>query len=164
MLENILTHPTSKLTCVDPWRGEIVHNGKRINFAEVEKEFDKNTSSFKKQLIKVKSDSAPWLATNRDIKYDFIYIDGDHNPQAVMLDLLLSFKLLKSGGIMGIDDYGWDRRDPSAWLSYYSNSHSAYAVDWFLPLYKDYFQLLEKSNKVWLKKNPEFRNYNEIYE
>jgi predicted O-methyltransferase YrrM len=164
MFENILTHPTSTLTCIDPWKGEIVVRGTTINFSEMEKHFDKNTKPFKKQLIKIKSESAQWLAANRKTKYDFIYIDGDHAPQAVMLDLLLSFKLLKIGGIMGIDDYGWDRHDPDSWHAYRSQTHSAYAVDWFLPLYTDYMQVLEKSNKVWLMKNPTHRIYDEIYE
>jgi predicted O-methyltransferase YrrM len=164
MLENILTHPTSKLTCIDPWKGETFFNDKKIYFSDVEKEFDQNTSQFKKQLIKVKSDSAPWLAVNRDAKYDFIYIDGDHMPQAVMLDLLLSFKLLKPGGIMGIDDYGWGNSDSQAWLAYYSQSHSAIAVDWFLQLYKDSLQILAKGSKVWIRKHYNHRRYNEIYE
>lgn len=164
MLENILTHPTSKLTCIDPWKGETFFNNKKIYFSDVEKEFDQNTSQFKKQIIKVKSDSAPWLAVNRDVQYDFIYIDGDHMPQAVMLDLLLSFKLLKPGGIMGIDDYGWDKSDSQAWLAYYSQSHSAIAVDWFLQLYKDSINILEKGNRVWIKKHYNHRRYNEIYE
>lgn len=164
MLENILTHPTSRLTCVDPWKGETMFQRSRINFSDIEKEFDENTKDFKKQLIKVKSDSVPWLANNRENRYDFIYVDGDHMPQAVMLDLLLSFKLLKPGGIMGIDDYGWDRTDSHAWLAYYSQSHSAIAVDWFLQLYKDHLHIVEKNQKVWIIKNYNHRRHDEVYE
>ena len=164
MLENILTHPTSKLTCVDPWKGDTVFNGERIYFSDIEKEFDENTKAFGNQIIKVKSDSAPWLATNRDVKYDFIYIDGDHMPQAVMLDLLLSFKLLKRHGIMGLDDYGWDATDTAGWMAWRYNSHSAIAVDWFLQLYKEHIVILEKGSKVWLRKHYSHRRHDEIYE
>ena len=37
---------------------------------------------------------------------DFIYIDGSHEAEDVLLDGLLCWKLLKKGGIMVFDDYG----------------------------------------------------------
>ena len=38
MLENILTDESSKLTCVDPWNGNIVHED--FDFNDVEKAFE----------------------------------------------------------------------------------------------------------------------------
>ena len=40
-------------------------------------------------------------------KYDLIYIDGDHHAEAVYLDLVLSWEILKPGGILAGDDYNW---------------------------------------------------------
>ena len=164
MLENILTNETSKLTCIDPWKGETVFNNQKINFLDVEKEFDNKMINFKKQIIKAKSDSAVWLTNNRNIQYDFIYIDGDHMPQAVMLDLLLSFKLLKPHGIMAMDDYGWDHDDNHTFQAYKENSHSAIAIDWFLQLYKNQIQIMSKNHKVWIRKIFNHKRTNEFYE
>lgn len=37
-------------------------------------------------------------------EFDFIYIDGDHTAAAVLEDLVLSFSLVKSGGVILCDD------------------------------------------------------------
>ena len=97
-IENILTDKTSKLTCVDPWNGNIVHEA--FDFSDVEAAFDQQLEPFKDQLIKQKAYSDEWLMKNRSKQYDFIYIDGDHMPQAFLMDALLSWELLKPGGIM----------------------------------------------------------------
>jgi predicted O-methyltransferase YrrM len=39
--------------------------------------------------------------------FDVIYIDGSHYAADVLSDAVLSFPLLKSGGIMIFDDYQW---------------------------------------------------------
>lgn len=38
-------------------------------------------------------------------QYDFIYIDGSHQSMERFADVLLAWPLLKSGGILGINDY-----------------------------------------------------------
>jgi predicted O-methyltransferase YrrM len=39
------------------------------------------------------------------IKFDFIYIDGDHTAKGTISDAIRAFSLLKEGGIMIFDDY-----------------------------------------------------------
>jgi predicted O-methyltransferase YrrM len=41
-------------------------------------------------------------------EYDIIYIDGDHHSHSVLEDAILSWPLLKKGGIMIFDDYMWN--------------------------------------------------------
>jgi len=43
--------------------------------------------------------------------FDIIYIDGNHEPEYVLEDAVLSFRKLKKGGIMVFDDYGWGGPD-----------------------------------------------------
>jgi hypothetical protein len=45
------------------------------------------------------------------IFFDIIYIDGNHEPEYVLEDAVLSFRKLKKNGIMIIDDYGWGGPD-----------------------------------------------------
>ena len=94
MLSNILTHKSSTLTCVDIWFNPFA-----------EKVFDRETSRFDNQIIKEVAWSKEWLKNNQDKKFDFIYIDGDHSAEAVKNDIELSWNILKSNGIMAIDDY-----------------------------------------------------------
>ena len=37
--------------------------------------------------------------------FDIIYIDGNHEPEYVLEDAVLSFRKLKPGGIIIFDDY-----------------------------------------------------------
>ena len=39
--------------------------------------------------------------------YDIIYIDGNHNNINILEDCVLSFRKLKVGGFMILDDYNW---------------------------------------------------------
>lgn len=47
------------------------------------------------------------LSTGFKNYFDFIYIDGSHQTEDVLLDAVLSFQLLKPGGVMAFDDYLW---------------------------------------------------------
>ena len=50
---------------------------------------------------------AKLLANGMQNYFDFIYVDGSHQAPDVLLDALLSFKLLRVGGLIGFDDYQW---------------------------------------------------------
>ena len=43
--------------------------------------------------------------------FDIIYIDGNHEPEYVLEDGVLSFRKLKVGRIMIFDDYEWGGPD-----------------------------------------------------
>lgn len=53
----------------------------------------------------VRSASVPWLAGQPDGALDFVYIDGDHNYEAVREDIVLSTAKVRTGGIIALDDY-----------------------------------------------------------
>jgi predicted O-methyltransferase YrrM len=42
--------------------------------------------------------------------FDFIYIDGSHQAPDVLVDAILSFKLLRVGGLIVFDDYLWSEK------------------------------------------------------
>jgi predicted O-methyltransferase YrrM len=94
---------------------------------------------------------------NRSEMYDFIYIDGDHMPHAFMIDALLSWELLKPGGIMAIDDYGWTHPQGSQY-------NPAAAIDMFVSMYSDHLTVIEKGWQVWIKKNEDYVRPEHIHE
>ena len=44
------------------------------------------------------------------VSADFVYVDGSHEALDVLEDAVISFCLLKIGGIMIFDDYNWNSR------------------------------------------------------
>jgi len=87
-LENILTDPSSSVTCVDIFNGSF------------EAVFDKNMAPFAGKVKKIKARSQDALKTIGAETYDFIYIDGSHRAKDVFIDAALSWELLKPGGIL----------------------------------------------------------------
>lgn len=148
MLENILSSNGATLTCVDTWAGSLEHAGElqeQFTMGEVEKRFDERVSGFTSKVVKVKSTSTEFLLNNRDIQYDFIYIDGDHTANTVISDAVLSWDLLKVGGIMAFDDYEWTHPDGNQYAP-------RVAIDSFLNVYKPYLEELNRGWQIWVKK------------
>ena len=104
--------PMAQLKCVDTWEGADEH---KSGFAatqkilgEIEHKFDSNLERFKHRLTKYKGTSFSYFANHggRSL-YDFIYVDGSHYCDDVMVDAIKCFEMLKVGGIMVFDDYFW---------------------------------------------------------
>ena len=94
MLDHILTHPTAKLTCIDRYFQE----GFDLNVAQTDGS---------DRLLQLVGDSHELLATLDPNSYDLIYIDGCHLALHVQQDAILSWRLLKVGGLLIFDDYQW---------------------------------------------------------
>jgi hypothetical protein len=91
-LDNVLTHPTSNLTCID---------------VQYSQRFDENINCTGQEdrVIKLAGKSEHVLPSLPTHYYDFIYVDGDHDTQIVFDDCRLSWPLLKRDGIILFDDY-----------------------------------------------------------
>jgi len=80
-------------------------------------------------------------------KYDFIYIDASHRADDTFVDAYYAHKMLKKGGIIIFDDYGWG--DPK-------NTHQVNSpklgVDVFNWMYNDKYQILLEGYQVGLIK------------
>jgi predicted O-methyltransferase YrrM len=112
MLDNILTSKDSSITCIDSWQGGWEHS--EHDMAEVERRFLSNISENSDRVEVVKALSKQGLISIHDRveHYDFIYIDAGHTMLDVMTDGILAIDLLKPGGIMAFDDYGWGGDQP----------------------------------------------------
>ena len=98
IVENMLS-PTGQLCCIDPF-----------NSLPTKTLFEQNISKAvsNMQSYKIMTDYS-YVALARLIsqrrQFDFIYIDGAHHNHEVITDAVMSWKLLKDGGIMLFDDY-----------------------------------------------------------
>ncbi len=112
LLDNILTHATSKITCIDTFEGSIEHHNDytyRDIIPQLYDTFCHNISTYRDRVIVKRSYSQDALKELKDNKnyYDFVYIDADHHASSVLEDAVLSFPLLKQNGILIFDDYNW---------------------------------------------------------
>lgn len=148
MLENILTSNSSRLVCVDTWAGSLEHAGElkeKFTMGAVEEKFDKRIEPFKHKVNKNKATSQEWLLNNRSQSFDFIYIDGDHTANTVLSDAVLSWDLLKVGGIMAFNDYEWTHPDGDAFAP-------RVAIDSFLNVFNPYIEILNRGWQIWIRK------------
>jgi predicted O-methyltransferase YrrM len=145
LLENILTDDTSAITCIDTFEGSIEH---AIHFQNDIKNlfdiFSHNMSKFKNKVNIIKDKSQVALKQINE-QYDFIYIDGDHKASSVIEDAILSFSLLKNGGIMIFDDYLW-----FGMKKFIDNPKPA--IDAFLEMYADKITVMYKGYQVIIEK------------
>ena len=124
-----LSKKIKKLYMIDPYAvdnyeylGEDYMQNFYSKYSKLTGEFSKGgfmryyDQVYKEVLEKVKDYSAAevcrmtsdvWFEKNKSIKLDWIYIDGDHSYSQTKKDLNNSLKVVKSGGLIIGDDYGW---------------------------------------------------------
>jgi len=115
LIEKIGATRPFELYCVDPWEGGKEHGYE--DMPSVEKRFDRNVGLALSKVahpiafhkVKSFSDSAlvSLLAEGKHGYFDFIYVDGSHRAPDVLCDAVLSFRLLRVGGVIAFDDYLW---------------------------------------------------------
>jgi len=141
LLENILTHPTSRLTCIDPWIDVINFSGENI-FTR----FSKNIQKYVDKINIVRNYSSNVLRKYDTVPiFDLIYVDGCHTALCALEDMVLSFPLLKPGGLMIIDDYKWNTHFPQ-------HERPQLAVDTFIKIFTENINVLYKGWQVIIEK------------
>ena len=115
MLQNMLGD-NGTITCVDPFANHHINPFRDETYSvdeEVFRRFQSNVLAAKKikQTVNIMQGPSYYaladLITQRK-KFDFIYVDGNHQADATLTDACMCFGLLKPGGFMLFDDYLWD--------------------------------------------------------
>jgi tetratricopeptide (TPR) repeat protein len=147
-LENILTHDSARLTCIDLFEGSSEHQARfQAEYLQsIETTFDLNLKQIGIQE-KVKKSVGKSVEILRSLSlntYNLIYIDGSHFAQDVLTDAVLSWGLLKPQGLMIFDDYDFDQRHP--------DHNTKLGIDAFLLSFAPKIHLIHKSHLVILEK------------
>lgn len=155
LIEIVKRMPNSFGTGVDKWANynedniDILLNIEQNNIENV---FYKNiiNSKMNNRIKGIKGNSSDVLLDlyKKGLQYDFIYVDGSHKCLDVFFDLMLSWKLLRTGGILAIDDYLY-HCDRVAKEPY---EYPFEGVNHFLRLVKTEYNILEKSYRVFIEK------------
>lgn len=150
LLDNVLLNDSSIITCIDTFKGSIEHEAMGLgnHVSSIEDLFDYNVerTGRSQQVQKKVSSSQSCLRSLPLDSFDFYYVDGSHIAADVLADVVLGWDLVKEGGIIIFDDYGWGVYQDQPRL------HPKLAVDSFLEIYHDKIQLIYKGYQVLVKK------------
>lgn len=150
-----LAEKSTELHCIDTWDGGPEYEDS-IDHSKVEENFYHNTSIVSKntgvQILPWKGFSQEILQKDAEFLsylpydgFDLIYIDGSHVAKDVLTDACLSWNLLKTGGIMIFDDFGWT-------LLPEEHLRPALAINSFLACFKNEYKELWKGYQVGIQK------------
>ncbi|MEG4805513.1 tetratricopeptide repeat protein [Microcoleus sp. ARI1-B5] len=132
LLDNILTHPTANITCIDlyfqeTFKGNIVKTGGAEKVIELE--------GYSQDLL-----------VNLDSEfYDIAYVDGCHKPTSALQDAILSWRLVKVGGLMIFDDYEFTFPDSP-------EQDTKIGIDVFLEMFGSQLEVVHKGYQLIVKK------------
>ena len=149
LLDNILTHESSRITCIDTFKRSVEHQDFADQFLDsLGSIFDYNINRTGKinQVNKLTGISQEVLRQLYVNTYDFLYIDGSHIAPDVLEDALLGWRLVKVGGIIIFDDYKWDQ------FTEKPTYHPKLAIDAFLTVFQDRIKLLYQGYQVIIEK------------
>lgn len=146
MVENVLNHPESRLFDVDTWLGSDEAPHKEFDWSEVEEVYQEKIADYIKsgKIIPKKMTSKEFLIKN-DEKFDFVYIDGNHEAYAVLEDFILAWDHMNPGCIIAFDDYTWGLDLPI-------HLRPALAIDVIRNCYIDKTAVFDVGAQVWMRK------------
>lgn len=146
MYKNILIHPESKSTVIDPFGGGTGSS----QHHDVYDIFIENLKDYLNKITMCRGLSNNEIPKLKE-KFDIIYIDGDHSAKQTYLDSILSWNLLKKDGIMIFDDYMWGTfrqfyPDEQEGLAIGEFNHPAAGINKFLEEKKGQYELFGKEH------------------
>jgi predicted O-methyltransferase YrrM len=101
-----------RITCIDTFAGSPEHFLEPewlATLPKIERHFDSNLAEFGERVEKLKETSARGLARlqDEDRHFDLVLVDGSHRSADVELDAMLSWPMVREGGLVIFDDYEW---------------------------------------------------------
>ena len=143
LMENILVKDTDILSAIDNFKGEKELN---IDMVKVKNTFIKNVDRYGSRVHLHIGDSRSIIQGLGRV-YDFVYVDGGHTAENTLTDSLLAWDLLRSGGVMLLDDYEWPGHGITDAID-----RPKLGIDMFLELKKRSCCLLHKEYQVCVRK------------
>jgi len=157
VIEMLKILPNATASVIDRWEDYDEENdGKKIGILKAIKENDAEKVFYSNLAVydmegrvsAYKGSSIDSLMRMvRDYKlFDFIYVDASHKCLDCFVDMVLSWPLLKRGGVLGVDDYLYNMSSKDVLDSPYQG------VNRFLELYDKEYEIIHKGYRVFLKK------------
>lgn len=120
LIDTLSPQNNLEIHCIDTWEGGLEHKPGGVSCSDmsaVEGRFSRNiriareaaAHSVDLHVHKGPSDLelARLLSSKMKNYFDLVYVDGSHQASDVLCDAVLSFRLLRNGGVIIFDDYLW---------------------------------------------------------
>ena len=133
-LENVLTGPGARATVIDLFEGDL----KRRFLANLKR------SGEERKVTVIAGYSQIELRRQPLDGYDIAYIDGSHSADDVLEDAILTWRLLKPGGLLIFDDYERTQR--------HAKDNPGPALDVFYTFYGRHFEVVHAGYQLILRK------------
>jgi predicted O-methyltransferase YrrM len=136
IFQNILNHPSTTGVGIDVF----LHKGLEERFRE-----NLHRAGIEKRVTVFKGYSNILLRSLELNSFDLIYVDGSHTAGDVLRDAILSWDLLKVGGILIFDDYLYTPHFPS-------DLKPVVALNAFVTSFREEVQVLHRGWELIIKK------------
>ncbi len=142
-LDNILTGKNCGIFCVDSFVGSRMEQENNYYTQDIKSRLEFNLAPHRGKFTILAGDSQDIMySQNFKDEIDIAYVDGSHRADDTMYDMLSSFRALKSGGVMLIDDYLWN------FNKYPATEVPKTAIDAFLNIFHDATEVIGVTNKI----------------
>jgi predicted O-methyltransferase YrrM len=150
LLDHVIGPRGGRITCVDTWEGSSEHTFLASLGLSLEELFDANVARTGRsdQVQKIKGSSHDVLPSLPASGFDFIYIDGAHEAQAVIQDAIHAHRLLAPGGFLLFDDLNYTFAD--------KNQNTAKAIDFFCITFANEYRECARGSQLLLQKKRRF--------
>lgn len=149
LLENIVTGEDAHIDCIDTFEGAEDMVALKLDMSNMRQVFESNVAPWRDRVSVHAGESATMLR-GLSGPFDLVYVDGSHRAPDVLSDAVLSWPMLKAGGVMLFDDYLW-RRDPRP------EHCPGLAIDSFLRCHAGWYDVLLAQYQVAVRKRAEYR-------
>lgn len=150
LIDNILTHASARITCIDTFAGGVENQvAFQAGYLEtIEQRFDFNIActGHPEKVRKIVGRSQEILRTLLLDSYHLVYIDGSHIAADVLEDTLLTWGLVKIGGVIIFDDYGFQ------FPSNIQENPPRVAIEAFLTMFAKKLKLIHQGYQVIVEK------------
>jgi predicted O-methyltransferase YrrM len=145
----------SKIVCIDTFQGGAgyldVNGNPKHYLTGLEERFFNNVAFGRSRLDVRIGQSADILFQLAPQSFDVIYVDGSHHAADALTDIIMAFHLLKTGGIMMIDDVGGGGQTDDMTLENIRTTPRL-AVQPFLALFQERIEVMHDGYQVHLRK------------
>lgn len=149
LLDEVLTDNDARITCIDIFEGVLdfqIKNPEKHRVIErnFDVNIDRNGAGYKvNKIVGYSQEVMRSLPLN---SFDIVYIDGSHKASDVLEDAVISWRLVKPGGLIIFDDYNFVFEDHPEW-------NTGLAIDAFMKLFADRIKVIEiDQRQVFLEK------------
>jgi len=169
LLENILTADDAKLTGIEVDRHPLLQHN--LNVMEESKRYANKYKVLWDNSFHALSVLYTLHSRFKETLYDFIYLDAGHHAKCLLEDIVLAWRILKIGGILLMDDYEMEAKDPWFYIMHKEFEqhprinflHPRMAIDVFLSLYRGQYEVVFDNYQKGVRKIVELGEKNLVH-